>query len=74
MTVLDSILGKTYEVTDISLADDITRRLESLGIFSGTRVDILNKKRNGAVIIKARGARWALGKDFARGIMVREVE
>lgn len=74
MTVLDSIPGKTYEVTDILLAEDITRRLESLGIFGGTRVDVLNKKRNGAVIIKARGARWALGKDFAKGITIKEAE
>ncbi|MDO5539435.1 MAG: FeoA domain-containing protein [Eubacteriales bacterium] len=74
MTVFDSIPGKTYEVKEILLAEDITRRLESLGIFSGTKVDTLNKKRNGAVIIKARGARWALGKDFAKGITIREVE
>ena len=49
------------------------RRLEALGIFAGTRIEILNKKKNGAVIIKARGARWALGKEFAKGIQIEEL-
>lgn len=73
MTIFDGRAGMTYEVTRLTLAADITRRLESLGILDGTRIDVLNKKKNGAVIIKARGARWALGKEFAEGIEVKEL-
>lgn len=72
MTVFDGIPEKNYEVIGLCLAEDITRRLEALGIFEGTRIEILNKKKNGAVIIKARGARWALGKEFAQGIQIEE--
>lgn len=74
MTVFDGCIGKSYEVTGISLQGDITRRLESLGIFEGTRLAVMNKKKNGAVIIKARGARWALGKEFAQGIRIKELQ
>jgi len=71
-TVFEGDMGRAYEVSGILLPEDITRRLESLGIFEGTKLQILNKKKNGAVIIKARGARWAIGKEFAKGIRVRE--
>lgn len=73
MTVFDGNCASSYEVTGISLAEDITRRLEALGIFEGTKVDIINKKKNGAVIIKARGARWAIGREFAKGIVIKEI-
>ena len=73
MTVFDGTIEKAYTVTGVALEEDIMRRLEALGIFAGTRIEILNKKKNGAVIIKARGARWALGKEFAKGIQIEEL-
>ncbi|MGI6019784.1 MAG: FeoA family protein [Marvinbryantia sp.] len=73
MTVFEGTIEKKYIVTGLALAEDIMRRLEALGIFEGTRIEILNKKKNGAVIIKARGARWAIGKEFAKGIKIEEV-
>ncbi len=72
MTLYDGKIGNMYEVMGLYLADGIMRRLESLGIFEGTRVQILNKKSKGAVIIKVRGARWALGDEMAKGIEVKE--
>ena len=38
----------------------------------GTRVQVLNQKRNGSTIIRVRGTRWALGKEIAGGIEVKE--
>lgn len=72
MTVFEGTAGNVYVVTGLALAEDIMRRLEALGIFEGTKIEILNKKKDGAVIIKARGARWALGKEFAKGIQIEE--
>lgn len=72
MTVFEGTAGNVYVVTGLALAEDIMRRLEALGIFAGTKIEILNKKKDGAVIIKARGARWALGKEFAKGIQIEE--
>ena len=72
MTLYEGQTGKNYEVTGLKLSDPVMRRLEALGIFEGTKIHILNNKKKGAVIIKARGARWALGGEMAQGIEVKE--
>ena len=52
----------------------IMRRLEALGINSGSRLQMMNRKKNGTVIIKVRGTRWAIGRDIAGGIQVTPAE
>lgn len=74
MTILDGTINHAYTVTDISMEENIMRRLESLGINSGTRLLMMNRKRNGTVIIKVRGTRWAIGRDIAVGILVQPAE
>ena len=70
MTLNECKKGNTYIIKNIMVEDRIIRRLEALGLIDGTRIDLLNKKRYGAVIIKVRGTRIALGKDIAMGIEV----
>lgn len=72
MTLLEGEISKDYIVAGMQLPDTVMRRLEALGIFEGTRVRILGKKRQGALIIKVRGTRWALGREMAQGIQVEE--
>lgn len=72
MTLLEGEISKDFIVAGMHLSDTVMRRLEALGIFEGTRVKILGKKRLGALIIKVRGTRWALGREIARGIQVEE--
>lgn len=74
MTILDGKINHGYTVTDISMEENIMRRLESLGINSGTKLLLMNRKRNGTVIIKVRGTRWAIGRDIAVGILVQPAE
>ena len=74
MTIVDGMIDGTYIVTDISMEGPIMRRLESLCINSGTKLRLMNRKRNGTVIIKVRGTRWAIGKDIAGGILVNPAE
>ncbi len=74
MTILDGTINHAYTVTGISIEENIMRRLESLGINSGTRLLMMNRKRNGTVIIKVRGTRWAIGRDIAVGILVQPAE
>ena len=45
-----------------------------MGINSGTKLRLMNRKRNGTVIIKVRGTRWAIGRDIAGGILVNPEE
>ena len=64
----------TYQVMDVSnLALPIERRLEALGLTEGTNITILNKKKKGAVIVKVRGTRFAVGEHIAEGIRIGEV-
>ncbi len=70
MTLLETKVGSTYQVHNIRQEEKVLRRLEALGILEGTKVEVLNRKKTGATIVKVRGTRWALGEDIARGIEV----
>lgn len=70
MTILEGTVKHDYIVTDIVINETIMRRLESLGINSGTKLRMMNQKKNGTVIVKVRGTRWAMGRDIAGGIQV----
>ena len=47
----------------------VGRRLEALGLTLGTRVLVLGKK-SGALILKVRGTRFAVGQGITRKIEV----
>ncbi|MEY8392018.1 ferrous iron transport protein A [Lachnospiraceae bacterium] len=74
MTILDGTVRHDYIVTDIITDKAIMRRLEALGINSGSRLQMMNQKKNGTVIVKVRGTRWAIGRDIAGGIQVVPAE
>lgn len=74
MTILEGTVKHDYIVTDIVINEAVMRRLASLGINSGTKLQMLNQKKNGTVIVKVRGTRWAMGRDIAGGIEVVPVE
>lgn len=67
-------LHHTYEVKEITLPLQTERRLQALGLIGGARITIMNKKRHGALIMKLRGTRFAIGKSIAGNIEVTEVE
>lgn len=71
MRLSDCEVGRSCRVIGIELSDKSKRRLEILGMTKNTVVSVLNKKRSGTVIIKVRGARFALGKEIAGGVNVR---
>ncbi|MDO4562871.1 MAG: FeoA domain-containing protein [Clostridia bacterium] len=70
MTLADTKIGYTYYVKKITLERDVTRRLQVIGMTNTTAVTVLNKKRRGALVLKVRGARFALGAELTRGIEV----
>ena len=72
MRLSEGVIGGTYKVINVSVAPQITRRLEALGVNEQTDITILNKKGSGSLIIKVRGTRLALGKKISDGIMVKE--
>lgn len=72
MTLFEGKTGKPYQVSGLYVEDATTRRLEALGLNDGTIIHILTRKKNGALIIKVRGTRLALGKHISMGIEVKE--
>ena len=72
MLLREGKMREGYLVEDIQLEDSIKRRLQILGLTRGTRVEILNRKKSGTIIMKVRGTRFAAGRQVAEGILVRE--
>ena len=64
MTLREMKINGTCLASGINLRHDTARRLGMLGLTMGT------PKRSGAVIVKLRGTRFALGKEIADGIDV----
>lgn len=62
----------TYTVTGMSLPVDMERRLQALGLTCGSRIQVVNRKRHGAMIVKIRGTRFAIGRLLAENIEVGE--
>lgn len=73
MTLHEGTIGGTYQVESIDIDLSIKRRLEAIGLVEQTKVAIVNEKRNGSMIIKLRGTRWAVGRAIAKAITVKEV-
>lgn len=74
MTLYEAEKGERYRVLGLYVEPQITRRLQALGLNDGTIVNVLNRKRRGALIIQVRGTRLALGKHISSNIEIREME
>ena len=72
MSLLEGMKGKSYEVKGLYVEEGLTRRLQALGLNDGTVITVLNRKKNGALIIRVRGTRLAIGKHISQGIEVEE--
>ena len=74
MNVSQAQKGRTYLVKKVNLEGNIERRLEMLGMTDQVKLMVLNKKNQGAVIIKVSGTRFAIGKEIADAIEIEEIE
>lgn len=74
MNVSQAQKGRTYLVKKVNLEGNIERRLEMLGMTDQVKLMVLNNKNQGAVIIKVRGTRFAIGKEIADAIEIEEIE
>ena len=72
MVLQEGKVSHDYVVERIDLPLQLERRLEALGIISGTTVRILNRKDHGALVIFVRGTRFAIGRGIAENIQVKE--
>lgn len=72
MILFEGKVNHKYEIYGVYVEEEITRRLEALGLNEGTEVVILTRKRNGALIISVRGTKLALGKHITSKIEIVE--
>ena len=62
-----------YTVKAIKIALNLERRLEALGLTEGSSILVLNNDKKGALTVKFRGTRFAMGRRIAEHIYVEEV-
>ena len=74
MQLYEGEIGKTYIVEDMHMPLETERHMEALGMKRKTSVTVRNKKRRGAMVIKLRGTRFALGREILKNIQVKEAE
>lgn len=72
MTLYEGEKGKSYRVRELFMEEALMRRLQALGLNEGTTVKILNRKKDGALIVYVRGTRLAVGKHISTNIEVSE--
>ena len=64
--------NRIYIVEEIHIELNLERRLEALGLTQGSEITILNNDKKGAMTVKFRGTRFALGRRIADSIFVKE--
>lgn len=72
MTLYEAEKGASCLIKGLYVEPAITRRLQALGLNDGTTVNVLNRKRHGALIIQVRGTRLALGKHISSNIEIEQ--
>lgn len=74
MTLDQAEIGQEYFIEHLAMIGSTKRRLEALGMIEGTAIMVLNRKKNGTLIYKMRGTRYAIGKGIAQRIEVQKGE
>ncbi len=72
MTLYEAEKNREYTIAGLFVEEAVTRRLQALGLNDGTKIKVLNRKKKGALIIKVRGTRLALGRHLSANIEIRE--
>ncbi|MBR5509264.1 MAG: FeoA domain-containing protein [Lachnospiraceae bacterium] len=73
MKLYEGQKGSTLQVVHMDLPLQLERRLEVLGMLEGTKITVVNRKKKGAMIIKIRGTRFAVGQNITEYVEVKEV-
>lgn len=72
MTLAEGNIDEKYVVEQVNLPITLEKRIESLGMTIGSKVTLLQQKRNKTSVILIRGTKFAIGRDVASNIYVRE--
>lgn len=70
MTLERGNINHEYIIQEINIDKCTKARLQVLGVLKGTKVRVLNKRKNGALIVKIRGTRLGIDKEVAEAINI----
>lgn len=70
MNLSKGTTNEKYIIEEIKTDNTTKTRLQVLGILKGTKIEILNKRVNGSIIIKVRGTRLGIDKEISNSIYV----
>lgn len=73
MKLSEAKVGKTYIVEKIELSEEKKYRIQDFGITKGTKIEVINLKNNGPMIVGVRDTLLAVGREFSLGIIVQEM-
>lgn len=73
MKLYEGKKGSTLRVVYMKLPLQTERRLEVLGMLEGTKITVVERKKKGAMIVKIRGTRFAVGQSITECIEVEEL-
>lgn len=65
--------GKTVRINCIDCGFGLKKRLSSLGLYSGTEVEIIKNDSHGPIILKVLNSKIVIGRGQAMKILVEEV-
>ena len=72
MTPLSDIqTGRKVQLVAIDGGQIVTRRLTAMGMLPHSELEVVRNDHPGPFIVRVRGTRIALGRGFARKIMVK---
>ena len=70
MRLKEGTIGIEYIVSRLDLGMHLKDRLQSLGMSTGTQIEVIHKKKNGTMVIDLRGTRFAIGSHITDKIEV----
>ena len=72
ITLQEAKPGSSYRVEGLTLPIDLERRLEALGLIEGSEFLFCERSGKGAMIVKVRGTRFAVGYGISSHISVEK--
>ena len=60
-------------ICKLNLEESLAHRLEALGMTEHSKLEVVNRKGKGTLIIKLRGSQYALGEDITENIEVEKI-
>ena len=71
MTLNFGRANETYRLEALDLPPMVAKRLEALGMVRETEVEVMRVKPRGAMIVKVRGTRFAIGQGISSHIYIK---